>query len=124
MIARIANDVTTICADQLTEGDIIEHSTGESWLVNTEPQYTTTGITFEVLCLDVEASNNTQRVSFAPQVSFVLLDYQSVIAITLVLLREQRLYSRSKLLLVRVRLQPKIGFNRTLSVLHQSTSRN
>ena len=71
-----SDDVTTICADQFTEGDIIQHSTGDTWMVITEPEYTTRGITFEVLYLDVQASNNTQTVCFAPETSFVLLDHQ------------------------------------------------
>ncbi len=75
MIAQI-NDATTIYADQLTEGDIIQHSAGDTWMVITEPEYTTRGITFEVLCLDVEAADNTQSVCFAPEESFVLLDHQ------------------------------------------------
>ena len=72
----ITQDVTTICADQLTEGDIIQHSTGDTWMVITEPEYTTRGITFEVLCLCVEAVDNMQSVCFAPEESFVLLDHQ------------------------------------------------
>ena len=70
-------DVTTICAVQLTEGDIIQHRLCDTWMVITEPEYTTRGITFEVLCLDVEAPN-TQTVCFAPEESFVLLEHQSV----------------------------------------------
>jgi len=45
-------------------------------MIITEPEYTTRGISFDVLCLDVEAPNNTQTVCFDPQESFVLLDYQ------------------------------------------------
>ncbi|MBR8839755.1 MAG: hypothetical protein DSM106950_38590 [Stigonema ocellatum SAG 48.90 = DSM 106950] len=72
-------DVTTICADQLTEGDIIQYRPGDNWMVITEPEYTTRGISFEVLCLDVEALNNTQPVCFDPQESFVLLDHQGTV---------------------------------------------
>ena len=72
----ITQDVTTICADQLTEGDIIQDLSGDIWMVITEPEYTTRGITFEVLCLDVEVADNTQTVCFAPETSFVLLDHQ------------------------------------------------
>ena len=75
MIAQ-TNDATTIYADQLTDGDIIRHSTGDTWMVITEPEYTTRGISFEVLCLSVEAADNMQSVCFAPETSFVLLDYQ------------------------------------------------
>ncbi|MDF5728914.1 MAG: hypothetical protein PUP92_13030 [Rhizonema sp. PD38] len=46
------------------------------WL-SLSPEYTTRGITFEVLCLDVEAPN-TQTVCFAPEESFVLLDNHCV----------------------------------------------
>ncbi len=69
-------DATTIRADQLTEGDIIRHSTGEDWMIINEPEYTTKGISFEVLCLDMEGPDNTQTVSFAPQTTFVLLNHQ------------------------------------------------
>ncbi len=72
----MTQDTTTIRADQLTEGDIIQHSTGDNWMVISEPEYTTGGISFEVLCLDVEAADNTQTVCFAPETSFVLLDHQ------------------------------------------------
>ncbi len=79
MIAQ-SNDATTICADQLTEGDIIQHFTGESWMVIAEPEYTNAGISFEVLCLDVDSRDNMQTVCFAPECSFKLLDCQSVAA--------------------------------------------
>lgn len=71
-----SQDVTTIRADQLTENDIIQHRPGDNWMVISEPEYTTRGISFEVLCLDVEAPNNTQTVCFAPETSFALLDHQ------------------------------------------------
>ena len=81
MIAQI-NDATTIYADQLTDGDIIWHSTGDTWMVITEPEYTTAGITFDVLCLSVEAADNMQSVCFAPETSFVLLDHQKAVQST------------------------------------------
>ena len=56
----MTQDTTTIRADQLTEGDIIQHSTSDNWMVISEPKYTTGGISFEVLCLDVEAADYTQ----------------------------------------------------------------
>ena len=59
MIAQIG-DATTIYADQLTDGDIIRHSTGDTWMVITEPEYTTRGITFEVLCEDAIESESTK----------------------------------------------------------------
>jgi hypothetical protein len=74
----MTQDTTTIRADQLTEGDIIQHRTGEDWLIITEPEYTTKGISFEVLCLGVEVPN-TQTMCFAPETSFVLLDHQGTI---------------------------------------------
>ena len=68
-------DATKICADQLTEGDIIRHFTGDVWQVISEPKYVSNGISFEgergrgclrisnhlveVLCLDVEILPNT-----------------------------------------------------------------
>jgi hypothetical protein len=60
----------------LTEGDIIQHFTGDTWMVITEPEYTNAGITFDVMYLDVETPYNPQKVSFAPSWSFILLDYQ------------------------------------------------
>ena len=71
-------DATQICADQLTEGDIIRHFTGDIWQVISEPEYTSRGISFEVLCLDIETSPNTQQVVFAAGWRFELLDYQPV----------------------------------------------
>ena len=70
-------DATKVCADQLTEGDIIRHFTGDTWQVISEPEYTSFGISFEVLYLDVETQPNTQCVVFPPEWRFVLLDYQS-----------------------------------------------
>ena len=70
-------DATQVCADQLTEGDIIRHFTGDTWQVISEPEYTSFGISFEVLCLDVETPPNTQYVVFPPEWKFLLLDYQS-----------------------------------------------
>lgn len=76
MIAQ-SLDVIQICADQLTEGDIIRHFTGEIWQVISEPEYTDSGISFEVLCLEVERLPNTQQVIFAPEWRFELFDYQA-----------------------------------------------
>lgn len=69
-------DAATICAGELTEGDIIQHSTTDLWMVVTDPEYTTNDISFDVLFLDVEGPNNTQTVCFAPEASFILLDHQ------------------------------------------------
>ncbi len=70
-------DATQICADQLTEGDIIRYFTGDIWQVISEPEYTSSGISFEVLCLDVETLPNTQTVVLAPGWRFALIDYHS-----------------------------------------------
>ncbi|MGK7948386.1 MAG: hypothetical protein AB4368_06155 [Xenococcaceae cyanobacterium] len=78
MIAYSSN-ATQICADQLTEGDIIQHFTGDVWQVISEPTYTSSGISFEVICLDVKTPPKTQTVVFDPQWRFELLDYQPVI---------------------------------------------
>ncbi|MGK7948378.1 MAG: hypothetical protein AB4368_06115 [Xenococcaceae cyanobacterium] len=48
-----SSDATQICAEELTEGDVIRHFTGDTWQVISEPSYTCSGISFEVLCLDV-----------------------------------------------------------------------
>ncbi|GEM_PF-5511424 len=61
----MTQDAITICALALTEDNIIQNSTGDRWMAITEPEYTTRGISFEVLCLDLEAPNNTQAVCFA-----------------------------------------------------------
>ena len=74
-----SSDATQICADQLTEGDIIRHFTGDIWQVISEPKYTCSGISFEVLCLDVETLPNTQTVVFAPRWRFELLSHQGVL---------------------------------------------
>ena len=73
-------DATQICADQLTEGDIIRHFTGDTWQVISEPEYTSAGISFEVLCLDLETPPNTQTVVFTPKLQLELIDYQSATA--------------------------------------------
>ena len=73
-------DATQICADQLTEGDIIRHFTGDTWQVISEPEYTSSGISFEVLCLDLETPPNTQTIVFAPKLKLELIDYQSATA--------------------------------------------
>ena len=70
-------DATQICADQLTEGDIIRHFR-DAWQVISEPEYVDNGISFEVLCLDVEMPPNIQQVVFAAGWRFELLDYQSL----------------------------------------------
>ncbi len=74
-----SSDATQISADQLTEGDIIRHFTGDTWKVISEPEYTSSGITFEVICLDLETLPNTQLVVFAPQWQFELLNNQPLL---------------------------------------------
>ena len=75
-------DAMTVRADQLTEGDIIIHRcTGDAWEVICEPEYTNSGIRFEVLWLEVESPDNTQSVCFAPEWQFELLDHQPVMAV-------------------------------------------
>lgn len=66
-----------IHASELTEGDIIRHFTGDKWLVVSEPQYTCSGITFDVMWLDVQTLDNTQSVTFAPQWKFELVTHLS-----------------------------------------------
>lgn len=69
-------ETVTIHADELTEGDIIRHFTGELWQVYSEPEYTVSGIVFEVLPLDLD-TNETQIVAFHPQWRFELVNYNS-----------------------------------------------
>lgn len=71
------SDRTTITADELTIGDIIKHDTGDLWQVLSEPQYTCSGIEFDVLWLDVDSPDNTQSVCFAPSWRFELVSHQS-----------------------------------------------
>ena len=68
-----------IHADELTEGDIIRHFTGDKWLVVSEPQYSRSGMTFDVMWLDVATPDNTQSVTFAPSWRFELVTHQSAI---------------------------------------------
>ncbi len=74
-------EVVQICADQLTEGDIIRHSETDVWHVISELEYVSNGISFEVLCLDVETPPNTQQVVFPIYWKFELLDYQPLITV-------------------------------------------
>ena len=69
-------DATRICANELTEGDIIRHFTGNVWQVISELEYVSTDISFEVLCRDVEMTPNFQQVIFAAGWRFELLDYR------------------------------------------------
>lgn len=71
-----ASDCLTLRADELTEGDIIKHVTGDIWQVISEPEYFSRGICFEVLWLDIPDPNNTQEVCFAPELRFELVNYQ------------------------------------------------
>ncbi len=75
-IASDLGDRETIASDQLTIGDIIKHGTGDLWQVISEPQYTCSGIEFEVLWLDVDSPDNTQSVCFAPQWRFELVSHK------------------------------------------------
>lgn len=68
-----------IHAEELTEGDIIKHFTGDVWLVVSEPQYTNAGITFDVMWLDVDSPDNTQSVCFSPHWRFELVAYQPLV---------------------------------------------
>lgn len=69
-----------IHADELTEGDIIKHFTGDVWMVTSEPEYTNAGITFEVVWLGVDTPDNTQTVNFAPAWRFELVNYHRTTA--------------------------------------------
>lgn len=64
-----------IHADELTEGDVIKHFTGDVWMIINEPEYTNAGITFEVVWLGVDTPDNTQAVTFAPAWRFELINY-------------------------------------------------
>lgn len=64
-------------ADELALGDIIRHC-GDIWQVLSEPQYTCSGIKFDVLWLDFAAPDNTQSACFPPDCQFELIRYQPV----------------------------------------------
>lgn len=66
--------LSTIRADELTEGDVIQHLlTGDIWQVASEPEYTEKGIGFEVTWL-----SDSQEPCFIyaqPHQHFALLDH-------------------------------------------------
>jgi hypothetical protein len=69
-----------IRADHLQEGDIIQHLAA-TWQVSSEPQYTNSGIEFEVLWLNSEITHlATQTVCFAPEWQFPLVSRQPLAA--------------------------------------------
>lgn len=65
-----------IHADELTEGDVIKHFTGDVWMVISEPEYSRAGITFDVIWLGVNTPDNSQTVTFAPVWRFELVSHQ------------------------------------------------
>ena len=69
-----------ICADELTEGDLIRHL-GQNWQVINEPRFTRRGIAFEVLWLDVDSPDNTQEVCFHSAWKFELVTHQKSVAL-------------------------------------------
>ena len=69
---------TRISADQLTVGDLIRHL-GNLLKIVTEPQYTTRGIEFDALPLEV-TDKETQGMCFDPRWQFDLLGHQPVFA--------------------------------------------
>ena len=76
MLSTESNAIASFLrADELTEGDIIRHFTGDLWQVLTEPQYTCSGIEFEVLWLNVDSPDNIQSVCFAPGWRFELVSF-------------------------------------------------
>lgn len=76
VIAPTSDRQIFIHADELTEGDVIKHFTGDIWMVVNEPEYTNAGITFEVVWLGVDTPDNTQTVSFTPVWRFELVSHQ------------------------------------------------
>jgi hypothetical protein len=75
MLPTYQTSVTYIYADELTEGDIIKHFTGDIWQVYSKPEYTISGIEFEVLNLSTNG-RESQRVSFNPRWRFELVGYE------------------------------------------------
>ena len=80
-VSKEAIAPSTIHADELTEGDIIRHFTGDVWMVISEPNFTRAGMTFDVMWLDVATPDNTQSVTFAPSWRFELVSHQSAVAV-------------------------------------------
>lgn len=74
--------VTSIYADELTEGDIIRNFNGEVWIVATEPEYTDRGIEFEVLLVTArKKERGIQQVCFHPSWRFELVDSNKAAAL-------------------------------------------
>ena len=65
-------------ADELTLGDIIKDSAGDFLQVISEPEYTNKGITFLVMWLGVDSTDNTQEICLIPQSRYELLDHESI----------------------------------------------
>lgn len=69
-----ASALSTIRADELTEGDVIQHLlTGDIWQVASEPEYTTKGIGFEVTWLS--DAQDPCFIYAQPRQHFALLDH-------------------------------------------------
>lgn len=78
-VSSSAIAIGNIHADELTEGDIIRHFTGDVWMVKSEPESTKAGITFDVVCIGVDTPDNTQTVTFASAWRFELVSHQKAI---------------------------------------------
>jgi hypothetical protein len=74
-------DRAIFTADQLTYGDIVKSPKGDSWQVISEPQYTCSGIEFDVLWLDIDSPDNTQQVCFNPSWRFDLATDQTSVTV-------------------------------------------
>lgn len=69
---------TFITADRVTEGDIIKNFSG-TWQIISEPEYTTSGIQFDILWLNLE-EYGPQNVCFRPEWRFELLGHAGTYA--------------------------------------------
>lgn len=54
---------TTICADELAQGDVVFYC-NSCIIVLTEPQYVQQGIVFDALWLEIDSPDNTQQLCF------------------------------------------------------------
>ena len=74
---------TVIRNDELKEGDIIRHLGGLLQVIS-EPEYTSYGIEFNALWLDIDSPNNTQQLCFNPNLLVELVSHFPVSSTQLV----------------------------------------
>lgn len=76
-IATLHAIATTICADELTQGDVVFYC-NSCIVVLTEPQYVQQGIVFDVLWLEIDSPDNTQQLCFNPEKLLELISHTPI----------------------------------------------